>query len=182
AAAPRLYPQAMHERELPRRYRSIVGCGGFGLGGDRGQDEEGLRRLREHLEPGGTLILDNEVPYAYANWPYWTATGRKELPRAWPEPGERRLAPDGAEYELRHRLVDVDPLEQLATSELRALMWEDGELVADETHELKLTMYFTREIELMLERAGFADVEVRGAYRDEPPTRDDEFVVFIARA
>lgn len=58
---------------------------------------------------------------------------------------------------------------------------EAGDLVADEQHVLKMTLYFTDEISLMLERAGFIDVEVRGAYRDEPPTRDDEFVVFIAR-
>jgi SAM-dependent methyltransferase len=178
---PRLYPQAMHELDLPRRYRTIVVCGGIGLGGDRRQDVEGLRRIRAHLEPGGTLVLDNEVPYSYANWRYWTEEGRKELPRSWPEPGERRLGSDGAEYELRYRLVDLDPLAQRMTSELRALMWQDGELVADETHELKLTAYFTHELELMLEQAGFTDVQVRGAYRDEPPTREDDFVVFVAR-
>ncbi len=180
--APNLYAQAMHELELPRRYRTIVVCGGFGLGGDRDQDQEGLRRLYEHLEPGGTFVMDNEVPYSNAkSWRYWSREGRKELPLPWPGPGERRPGSDGAEYELRSRLVDVDPLTQLVTVEMRGLMWRRGELVADEQHVLKMTVYFADEVRLMLERAGFTDIDVHGAYRDEPPTRDDDFVVFVAR-
>ena len=71
-AEPNLYAQAMHELDLPRRYRTIIVCGGFGLGGRREHDVDGLRRLYEHLEPGGTLVLDNEVPYARAwVWKYW---------------------------------------------------------------------------------------------------------------
>src|SRR5262249_29922871 len=42
--APRLYAQVMHELDLPRRYRTIYMCGSFGLGGDRAQDWEALRR------------------------------------------------------------------------------------------------------------------------------------------
>ena len=64
---------------------------------------------------------------------------------------------------------------------MRALMWRDGELVADELHQLRMTLYFAGEIELMLERAGFREIAVRGAYRDELPTKDDEFAVFSAR-
>jgi SAM-dependent methyltransferase len=71
--APNLYAQALHELDLPRRYRTIVLCGGFGLGGNRADDAEALRRLCEHLEPGGVLVLDNEVPYAGAEqWTYWS--------------------------------------------------------------------------------------------------------------
>jgi hypothetical protein len=33
----------------------------------------------------------------------------------------------------------------------------------------------------MLERAGFSDIEARGDYADQEPTRDTGFVVFIAR-
>ncbi len=54
-----LYPQAMHELDLPRKYRTIIVCGSFGLGGTRDQDLEGLRRLHSHLEPGGRLYMDH---------------------------------------------------------------------------------------------------------------------------
>jgi SAM-dependent methyltransferase len=179
--SPNLYPQAMHELDLSRRYRTIVVCGGFGIGGSREDDVEALRRLYEHLEPDGVLALDKEVPYANRrHWRHWTAKER-ELPEPWPDEGERRTGSDGAEYELRVRLADVDPLAQCVTFELRARMWRDDELVAEEEHALKETMYFPHELRLMLERAGFADVELRAGYSDAEPSPDDDFVVLLAR-
>ena len=44
-AAPNLYAQAMHELDLPRRYRTILVCGVFGLGSRRADD------LRESAAP-----------------------------------------------------------------------------------------------------------------------------------
>ncbi len=67
------------------------------------------------------------------------------------------------------------------TGETRASMWQDGELVAEEEHTIAMTLYFTHEIVLMLERTGFVDIQVRGALSDREPTADDDFVVFIAR-
>ena len=180
--SPTLYELPMHELELPRRYRTIVVCGGFGLGSSREQDQEALRRFHDHLEPGGRLVLDNEVPYADARrWRYWPAEGRSSLPEEWRPPGERRTGSDGAEYALTTRTVDVDPLRQRVTVEIRACMWRDGELAAEEEHRLDMTLYFRDELVLMLERAGFVDVEVRAGYDDAEPTRDHEFLVYVAR-
>jgi SAM-dependent methyltransferase len=179
---PGLYAQAMHELDLPRRYGAIFVCGGFGLGGERAHDTDGLRRIFEHLEPGGTFVLDNEVPYADPIlWKYWPRDERPELPRAWREEGTRRTATDGTEYELRSRVVAFDPLAQRVTMGMRAAIWRGGERVVEEEHELRMTLYFTHEIELMLASAGFVDVELRAGYEDRPPTADDDFVVFIAR-
>jgi SAM-dependent methyltransferase len=178
---PSLFAQAMHELELPRRYRTIVVCGGFGIGGHRKHDIEGLRRLREHLEPGGTLVLDRVPPYADPTWRFWRKEERTGLPRPWRDSGDRRALADGSELELRGRLVEVDPLEQCVTREIHALLWRDGEVVTEEEHVLKETFYFTHELVLELEAAGFSEVDVRGGYEDRPPTADDDFVVFIAR-
>jgi SAM-dependent methyltransferase len=179
---PNLYAQALHELDLPRRYRTIVLCGGFGLGGHREQDVEGLTRLLGHLEPGGVLVLDNQVPYAAPRmWPYWLEEKRQKLPTTWRGGDDRRVGSDGAEYELRSRIVDLDPLSQRVTLEMKAAMWRDGELVAVEEHVLEMTMYFTNELLLMLERAGFSDLDLRAGYTDEPPTGDDDYVVFVAK-
>ena len=179
---PNLYAQAMHELDLPRRYRTILVCGGFGLGGSREHDVEGLGRIYQHLEPGGTFVLDNEVPYADSHlWKYWLGDERSDLPRPWREEGTRRVGSDGTEYELRSRVVAFDPLAQRATIEMKAAIWRDGERVVEEDHELLMTMYFTHEIELMLEAAGFVDIELRAGYEDRPPSVDDDFVVFIAK-
>ena len=179
-----LFVQPMHELDPPRTYKTIFVCGGFGLGSDRERDAEALRRFFEHLDPGGTLVIDNEHPFSpdYP-WRYWSKDERRELPRE-PEPlesAERRLGSDGAEYALKSRLLDLDPLEQRATYEMRAGMWRDGELVQEEEHTLHINFYFKNEVELMLERAGFTDVVVHAGHREEAPTEDDDFIVFVAK-
>jgi hypothetical protein len=103
------------------------------------------------------------------------------LPQPWRDEGERRVGSDGVEYELRSRLVDFDALSQRVTLEMRASMRRDDELVAEDEHVLAMTLYFTHEVQLMLERAGFVDIELRAGYTDASPTRDDDFVVFHAR-
>ena len=64
---------------------------------------------------------------------------------------------------------------------MRADMWRGSEHVAEEEHVLKMVLYFTNELLLLLERVGFTDVSLRGDYTDEVPTADSDFVVFIAR-
>jgi hypothetical protein len=172
----------MHRLDLPRMYRTIIVCGSFGLGGNRDHDLEALRRLHGHLEPGGTLLLDNEVPYAdRRQWGYWPKDERGTLPEPWPPSGSRRQASDGTDYELRSRIVAVDPLSQRVTLGMRGAMWREGRLIAEDEHLLQMTLYFTNELLLMLEGAGFSNVLVRGDYTDADPTSESDFVVFIAR-
>jgi SAM-dependent methyltransferase len=180
---PTLLVQPLHELDPPRRYRTIVACGVFGLGTTRAQDEEGLLRLRAALEPGGTLLLDNEVPYSSPRrLRRWTVEGRSELPAPWPEEWDRRTAADGSEYALQSRMLAADPLDQSFLLAIRAEKRVDGEVVAAEEHTLTMRTCFRDEIVLMLERAGFPDVDVRGEYTDAPPTPDDHTLVFVARA
>lgn len=181
-ASPDLHCQAMHELDLRRRYRTIYVCGGLGLGSTREQDQEALRRLYEHLEPGGLLVLDNEVPYSDpAHWGLWPRGTRGSLPERVQPPGERQLGPDGDEYALQSRLLSLDPLLQQQSWEINAHRWRDGELIAEETHRLTANLYFMGEVVMMLELSGFSDVEVRGGYNDQPPTPDDTFLVYLAR-
>ena len=181
---PTLFVQAMHELNPPRRYRTIFVCGGFGLGSGRERAAEALRRFYVSLDPGGTLVLDNENPYSSDSpWRYWLKDERTTLPRAW-EPldtAERRRGSDGAEYALQSRVLDVDPLEQLATYEMRAGMWRSGELIKEEKHTLHISFFFKNELLLMLERAGFTDIVAHGDHREEAPTKESDFVIFVAK-
>ena len=180
--SPVLFVQGMHEIDPPRTYRTVFVCGAFGLGSTRAQDVEALSRLHDALQPGGTLLLDIEVPYADTKqWRYWTSEGRRALPEELPPPRERRLASDGGEYTLRARVLDLDPLEQRVTLGMHAERWRDGELEAEEDRTLTINLYFRNELLLLLERAGFADVRIEGDHNDLPPTADDEFLVFVAK-
>ncbi len=180
---PTLLVQPLHELDPPRRYRTIVVCGVFGLGSTRAQDEEALRRLHAALEPGGMLALDIELPWTNVRrWPQWTREERTRLPEPWPESGERTRASDGSEYEFRTRALEIDPLDQRIVLEIRAEKFGNGRPLAVEEHTLSMRMYFPTELVLLLERAGFADVEVRGDHNDEQPTPDDDFLVYLAHA
>lgn len=169
-APPNLYAQAMHELDLPRCYGTIICCGGFGIGGRREQDAQGLQRLYDHLEPGGLLVLDKEL-----------LPDNDLSPTPWRDSGTRRPLLDGSELELRTRRAGFDPTSKTVTLEIRALLWRGGDLVAEEAGSLKETFYSVPEIEGMLDATGFVDVETRCALTDRPPTAADDFAVFIAR-
>jgi SAM-dependent methyltransferase len=168
---PTLWATPLHELAAPRRYRTIVCCGTFGLGSTREQDEQALRRFREALEPGGTLILDHEV----ARPGQFEAKG--EPPEPWPERGDRRHADDGSEYELRVRRVTVDPSDWLETMEMRAEKRDPaGRLVADETRELTMRSYPRGELRRLIERTGLRPQDERAS------ASDSAIVVWVATA
>ncbi len=74
--------QPTHRLDLARRYRTIVSCGSFGLGGSRADDAEGLRCLRDHLLPGGVLVLDYEVgEFDDDRWRTWRPQPTDETPQ-----------------------------------------------------------------------------------------------------
>lgn len=179
---PRLYEQAMHELDLPRTYKTLFVCGAFGLGGDRQQDVEALRRFYRYLEPGGALALDVHLPYNNAQaWQYWVAEKRRQLPQAWPPSGDRRRAADETEYELRLRLLNLDPLEQLLTLQIRVEQWREGQRLAAEENTLKARLYFKNELLMLLEQAGFGDITVQGDYTEVKATAEHGVLVFVAR-
>jgi SAM-dependent methyltransferase len=179
---PTLFVQALHALEPPRRYQTVVACGVLGLGSTRAQDEEAVRRLYAALEPGGTLLLDNEVPYSSAaRWRRWTTEGRAGLPTAWPDEPVRRTAPDGREFALCSRTLAVDPLDQCVHLAIRAETRLAGRLLAAEERELSMRMWFRDELVLMLRCAGFASVDVRGGFTSRAPVADDETLVFVAQ-
>jgi SAM-dependent methyltransferase len=180
---PQLYAQPMHRLDLPRRYRTLLVCDGFGLGGNRVHDREALLRFRHHLQPGGALIVNCYPPYrSQEQWRYWSPDGQRALPEAAIEPQPERRTSDGAELGLSSRVVDLDPLAQMITFEIWARRWRDGRLEADERYTLKETLYFCHEVVMLLQQAGFDHIRVEGDYAAAEPTRDTGLWVFIAAA
>lgn len=179
--APRLYAQAMHRLDLPRRYRTMIVCGAFGLGGHRAWDQEALRRMHAHLEPDGALVMDYEMRLAdEQQWQRWVARAAGRLPEP-PAAPELVPATDGGEIGLRARRIDVDPDTRVVTSEIWAQRWRDGQLVADERHTLKTCVYFRDEIVAMLSIAGFGSVEVSRGYMSTEAPDESRVLVFLAR-
>lgn len=132
-----LWVSRLHELEPPRRYRTIVVCGVFGLGSTREQDVEAIRRLHDALEPGGTLVLDNEEkPFT------WRV-------RDWNEPSE-------GEYSFATRVDAVDEADHTVHLTIRV---SHGDRV--EEHRLTMRFWARDELVPLLEQSGFIVHEVK---------------------
>ena len=177
---PSLHCQSTAELDLPRRYRTIVSCGTFGLNGTRTDDLQSLRHFRGHLEPGGTLAVDIEAGWAMTE--VWKRCA--DLDRSQPGEWTKRDAtplPGGGEIVVRRRLVEADPLGQSFTLDLRYDLVRDGSVVRSEDHRLVERWYGVHEMVGMLEAAGFEDVRVEGDYAPAEVTAKHRMHVFIAR-
>jgi len=180
--SPRLYAQAMHELDLPRRYKTIFARGVIGLGGEWRLTMQAMQRCHEHLRHGGTFAFDYMV--RWNDPPAWMSRlpeNRQSLPQEWPSSTERKLLADGNELEIVARTVGTDPLENVSTRQIRARLWRKDELLKEEGHTQKLDDYNKNELVLMLEHAGFSDIQIFGDFSDEPATADHENLIFVAR-
>lgn len=179
--SPRLYAQAMHELDLPRRYRTIFACGVVGLGGERRLTMQAMQRCFEHLRPGGTFAFN--MSSRWNDPPAWLSRlpeNRQSLPEEWPSSTERKLLADGTELEITARTVAVDPLNESQTRQLRARLWRNGELLEEQVHTQRYEEYGKNEIVLVLERAGFNDIQIFGDFSDDPATADHKELIFMA--
>jgi len=179
--SPGLYQQTMHAFDLPRKYRTIYICDSFGLAGGRDKDLEMLRRCHAHLEDGGALLLNVQMEYTTpAAWEMWLKEKHGVLPQPWPEEGRAQIGADGSENVARFRYLEINPLEQSYTRQVRLEKRRAGALIASEEYTLRGSMYLKHEVLLMLKVAGFRDISVLGDYTGESPTSDSEELVFTA--
>lgn len=181
--SPNLYAQPMHELDLPRRYKTIIACGLVGVGGERQLTLKGMHRCYAHLEPDGVFAFDYAV--RWNDPPAWMSRlpeHRRGLAQStWPESTERQRLADGSELELATRTIGMDPLEEVATRQIRARLWKNGEMIKEEIHTQNLEDYSKNELVLMLQIAGFSEIDLQGDYRHEPATADHENLIFIAK-
>jgi SAM-dependent methyltransferase len=179
--APHLIQSPMHAFQTPRRYRTIYIIGSIGLAGSRENDMETLRRCQECLEQSGALIVNIQAEYNEPDWwNRWLPEGRDALPEPWPEDGAPQVAPDGSEHSAFFRMLDVDPLSATYTRQVRLEKRASGKLVASEERILKENVYFANELRLMLQTAGFREIETHGDYTDEAATSDHYELIFTA--
>jgi SAM-dependent methyltransferase len=154
--SPSLFVQPLHRLVLPRRYGTVVVCGSYGLGGSADDDDATLRRIHDHLLPGGSLILDYEIEeFDVARLARFEARPADSTP---PPPADRRRADDGFDYALRHRMVAIDVDRRQVTREMQAWQWDGDQLVAHETHLLTANVYTAEQVTAALAEAGFVDI------------------------
>jgi len=166
---PMLYRQPMQQLDLPRKYNTIfIPSNTFILLTDRADAMEALRRFYAHLESGGQLLLTLNVPKKYIDNPsddwHFIALKTRE---------------DGANVVLAEH-VSIDYWEQLKTTTYKYEVFRDGELEEEHRDMMKIRWFYRNEFELMLEKAGFGEIEIDDGYT--PGFRQDKsFMVVSAR-
>lgn len=166
---PTLHRQPMEDLDLPRSYRTVfVPYGSLQALTSLHDLEAALLRFRDHLEPGGRLVVALFVP-------------REELDRL-PRWRVRREAvrDDGARI-LMHEAVDYDRAEQVETAWYRYEIVEAGRLVEVEMRRMRQRWYGKHEFRLWLERAGLEPVRTHGDYTGEPFGDGHSEMIWVAR-
>lgn len=167
----RLFEQYAQELDLPRKYgTALIPYGSFGLLTERDEALETLRRVAAHLEPGGQLLVDIGLPWAYDRG---AANGAWQLLREGTLEGGRLAQID--------RCSTLDLISQIERSRLRYSVYLGGRLVESHAQELEVRHYGAYEMELLLEKAGFVQVEVFGNFNKERRSVEEGMVTFRAR-
>lgn len=162
----RLSAQDLQRLELERRYALVFCAGGsWGLLPEMAEAQEALRRVYDHLLPGGTFVLEIESPKSTARGGLWGG-------RFW-----RR--PDGAVIALRGilRAVSEELEEGLGVYEL----YVDGKLVETEMNEWARRFWTPGAVTDALGAAGFVDVVVTAPFSDAAPEDGASMHSVVAR-
>jgi SAM-dependent methyltransferase len=126
-----------------------------------------LRRFREHLAPGGVVVLDIQPLSFLANL--------ADDQRQW-------TAQNGDLLTVHGRRVRTDWLAQRAENLTRYERWRDGRLVEAELDPMAQRYWGLEEFALALGAAGFTDVSVTGGYaHGRSPRAADRVLTFEAR-
>lgn len=150
-----------------RRFAAVIlPLGSFQLVADATAAMAVLRRFRDHLQPGGRLILDID--------PIGAFLGPSGTVRSW-------TTPEGDLLTLRDDRVETDHVAQTTLSHLRYEHWRDGRLIDTELDLFRLRWWGVTELALALRAAGFREVVTSGGYdHGRAPRQGDEIITFEA--
>ena len=165
---PVLHEGDMGSLSLPEKYEAIIVPAGSFLLIERREESLGtLKRFREHLVPGGRLIVDLELQTDFSVGT--VSTGTVETPR-------------GETITVESKVVEVNFLEQYSVSHMRYEKWREGELLQTEMQRFALRWYGLEEFELVLKSLGFTDVVVSADYEyGKRPSSAEQTFTFEAR-
>ena len=164
---PDLRQQRFEDFRYDRKFGAVlVPVGTFTLIDDVEAAKAVLRRFRDHLEPGGVVVLDIQSLAFLAN----TTDDR----RSWTAPNGDLLTVEG----IRTR---TDWLAQRREAMLRYERWRDNRLIETHMEPMAQRYWGVEEFRLVLEACGFSQVTVVGDYaRGRSPRENARALTFEA--
>ncbi|RKN85682.1 class I SAM-dependent methyltransferase [Paenibacillus ginsengarvi] len=164
-----LYEASLQELALPDLYDAIIIPGGsFLLIEKRDESIAVLKRLFEHLKPGGRLLLDLFLPETFDIDKGKVSTSTYQLT-------------NGDTITMEGKLVETNLFEQYQVSYLKYEKWRAGKLLQTELQRFALRWYGIEEFKLVLESVGFTDIVLSADFEyGKPPTKASSAFVYEA--
>lgn len=167
---PTLHQASMADFHLQRRFATIfVPFYSFQILTDRRDAMNALRSFHEHALPGGELLI--------TTWIHWddilTRDQTWKLVRTGADPARDLFVTASA-------ASHVNRTEQLQTNWFRYDIFKGGKLIDSTFRTETIRYYHKHELVLMLEAAGFSDIQVWGDESEEPAT--DAHTSWVVRA
>lgn len=145
----------------------IMPAGSFQLITDADAAMAVLGRFRDHLLPGGRLMLDIDPIDSFLEPPGSV--------RSW-------ATEEGELLTLTDQRVEIDHVAQTTLSHLRYEHWRDGALLGTELDLFHLRWWGVEELTFALREAGFVDVVASGDYQHgRRPRQGDAIISLEAR-
>jgi len=165
---PKLSEADMRDFTLPRRYRRVfLALNGFAHCEEIDDQLRCLRCCREHLEPGGALVIH----MSYPSQKYWLGADdvrvlEMEVPREgggtvemWDTRTKHRVT------QRQHSLTEIEEID------------DAGTVVRKHAVEVDQRWFYRFELELLLRTAGFSRWEIQGDFEHGPLERDEQQMI-----
>ncbi|CAM3569228.1 class I SAM-dependent methyltransferase [Paenibacillus lupini] len=168
-----LYQADLKELALSNKYEAIIiPAGSFLLIEQRSEAKEVLKRLYDHLDIGGRLILDLHLPgnnYNSSDNGHWNGSSTFHLP-------------NGDIITMEGKCVEADLFfNQYRVDYIKYEKWRNGTLIQTELQRFAKRWYGVEEFKLILESIGFTDVTVSADFEfGKIPTNGNQQFVYEA--
>ncbi len=171
---PVLYEQAVEALDVSRRYRTIiVPSSSFQLMVDPVDAAEAMRRMHDHLEPGGTLVMPFMILDEHEDEPI-TPSADGLVRTMWKISAEAVRPEDGL-LVRRWSRATYDDARKLEHTEDRYELLRDGDVIATEEHSRSpaTCWYSQAEAGDLYRDAGFTETRVTRWFSEEPACGDE---------
>lgn len=155
-----IYDQSVTELSLPKKYSGIMVCfASFQLLFDRAAAINTLHRFKDHLLPGGTLLIDIFIPWQSIKRAIKSDGTLARSVRLQDVPVQ---SVQGAGFSIeRQATVDVYAHEQyVVVRNEYAKLDMQGTIIDVEQEEMYFMWYYRYEMALLLEQVGFKSVNI----------------------
>ena len=159
-----LFEEPIETMTLPKQYNLIlIPLGSFQLLYPRLTAFHTLNNLKKHLQPGGKIILDLYVP--------WDALYENNQETF----SEREVtSPDKSKIVIQSHNM-ANKYEQYLHCDALYKKMVNGRVIAEESEQMHISWYYRYEMELILEKYGFKNIDYQEAYFN-----NEAHMIFIA--